>query len=211
MQPHLVVVEGAGKRQRTEVLAPAGAPAAQRIDAMWKMSFDAFMVIDEHRCFRRLNPAAAELLGATPEAILGARVDDFTPLPLLPRLEELWAELIREGWLEGTYEILRGDGRRSLVEFRAQTWFDTGQQVVAARHASSAATQDGHGTRRLLTPREREILQLAADGRSAQEIAGELSLRIGTVKTHFENVHAKLGVSNRAAAVAAALRLGLID
>lgn len=57
-----------------------------------------------------------------------------------------------------------------------------------------------------LTPREREILQLAADGLSGPEIADTLTLSAATVKTHFQNIYAKCGVSDRAGAVAKALR-----
>ncbi|MEA2365130.1 MAG: hypothetical protein QOI32_642 [Thermoleophilaceae bacterium] len=61
-----------------------------------------------------------------------------------------------------------------------------------------------------LTRRELEVLQLAARGNSGPRIAAELFLSPATVKTHFENIYAKLGVSDRAGAVAYALRLGLI-
>jgi len=62
-----------------------------------------------------------------------------------------------------------------------------------------------------LTSREREVLQLAADGRSAAEIAQALVLSPGTVKTHFQNIYLKLGAHERASAVAVGLRSGLIE
>jgi PAS domain S-box-containing protein len=62
-----------------------------------------------------------------------------------------------------------------------------------------------------LTRRELEVLQLAAHGLATHEIQSKLLLRHSTVKTHFEHIYAKLGVSNRVAAVATALREGLID
>ena len=55
------------------------------------------------------------------------------------------------------------------------------------------------------------MLTLAADGRSGPEIAEDLVLSPATVKTHFANIHEKLDVPNRTAAVARALKLGLID
>jgi two-component system nitrate/nitrite response regulator NarL len=61
-----------------------------------------------------------------------------------------------------------------------------------------------------LTAREREILQLAAQGMPGKAIAHALTLSPSTVKTHFENIYAKWGVSDRASAVAKALREGLI-
>ena len=62
-----------------------------------------------------------------------------------------------------------------------------------------------------LTPREQEILHLIAAGKSLPEIAKELFLGLATVKTHVQHLYEKLGVSDRAAAVATAMRRGLIE
>jgi DNA-binding CsgD family transcriptional regulator len=61
-----------------------------------------------------------------------------------------------------------------------------------------------------LSDRELEVLRLASDGLSGPEIADRLVISPSTVKTHFENVYEKLGVSDRPSAVALALRRGLI-
>ena len=61
-----------------------------------------------------------------------------------------------------------------------------------------------------LTARELEILRLTAEGCSAPDIAGALALSTATVKTHLQHAYAKLGVSERAAAVATAIRRGLL-
>ena len=62
-----------------------------------------------------------------------------------------------------------------------------------------------------LTPREQEILHLIAAGKSLPQIAEELFLGLTTVKTHVQHLYEKLGVSDRAAAVASAMRRGLIE
>lgn len=62
-----------------------------------------------------------------------------------------------------------------------------------------------------LTEREQEILRLIADGKSLPAIAKELYLGVTTVKTHVQHLYEKLGVSDRAAAVAAAMRRGLLE
>jgi DNA-binding NarL/FixJ family response regulator len=62
-----------------------------------------------------------------------------------------------------------------------------------------------------LTPREMEVLSLAARGLTSPEIAAELVVSPSTVKTHFANSREKLGVPNRTAAVALGIKLGLID
>jgi DNA-binding CsgD family transcriptional regulator len=64
--------------------------------------------------------------------------------------------------------------------------------------------------RRALTPREREVLQLAADGYATAEIGHALGITLGTTKTHFGRIYAKLGVGSRHAAVAEAIRQQVI-
>ncbi|MFC5996758.1 response regulator [Pseudonocardia hispaniensis] len=64
--------------------------------------------------------------------------------------------------------------------------------------------------RPLLSPREIQVLRLVAEGRSASEIGGELSLTVATVKSHLQRIYEKLEVSDRAAAVAVAMRRGLL-
>jgi DNA-binding CsgD family transcriptional regulator len=73
------------------------------------------------------------------------------------------------------------------------------------------ARRRGELDKPLLTPRELEILQLAAEGLSAPESAERLIIAPATVKTHLENIYAKLEVNDKPSAVAAALRLGLIE
>jgi two-component system nitrate/nitrite response regulator NarL len=65
--------------------------------------------------------------------------------------------------------------------------------------------------RPLLSPRERQILQLIAKGLSAPQIGRELQIGTGTVKTHILHLYEKLGVSERAAAVMEAMRQGLLE
>jgi DNA-binding CsgD family transcriptional regulator len=63
----------------------------------------------------------------------------------------------------------------------------------------------------VLRPRELEVLQLAARDLAATDIARELGISRATVKRHFEGAYARLGVSGRVAAVAQAMRQGLIS
>jgi two-component system, NarL family, nitrate/nitrite response regulator NarL len=63
----------------------------------------------------------------------------------------------------------------------------------------------------VLTVREIEVLRLIAEGLSAPDIAKELVLGVTTIKTHMHNIYAKLEVSDRAAAVAQAIRRGILQ
>ena len=65
--------------------------------------------------------------------------------------------------------------------------------------------------RPLLTKREQEVLRLVAEGCSALDTAKRLQLSQGTVKSHLQHLYQKLGVSDRAAAVAEAMRRGLLE
>ncbi len=62
-----------------------------------------------------------------------------------------------------------------------------------------------------LTPREIEVLELLAQGKTNPQIAEDFVLSVGTVKNHVEHIIAKLGVSDRTQAVVLALELGKIS
>jgi NarL family two-component system response regulator LiaR len=63
----------------------------------------------------------------------------------------------------------------------------------------------------LLTPRERQILQLLADGMSNAEVAAKLYISQETVKSHVRHILAKLEADTRTHAVAIAIRDSIID
>jgi two-component system, NarL family, nitrate/nitrite response regulator NarL len=62
-----------------------------------------------------------------------------------------------------------------------------------------------------LSDREHEVLRMIAEGMSAPEIGERIHLSTATVKTHLQHLYEKLGVSERAAAVAEGMRRGLLD
>ncbi len=62
-----------------------------------------------------------------------------------------------------------------------------------------------------LTAREIEVLRLVARGRSNSQIATELFVTVGTVKSHLHTISGKLGAANRVEAVARGRELGLLD
>ena len=65
-------------------------------------------------------------------------------------------------------------------------------------------------TYHLLTDREKEVLQLLAEGRSNKEVASELDLSLSTVETHRANLMQKLNLHNTAEVVLYAVRKGII-
>ena len=119
-----------------------------------------------------------------------------------------------------TYERLLARAGEALVAAGFEwAWAEgqamsLGQAVAYALEApqtpSGAPAPDRERGRRAgeLTGREVEVLRLVAEGKSNREIAALLVLSPKTVGRHLDNIYAKLGVSSRAAAVAA-LRRGL--
>jgi two-component system, NarL family, nitrate/nitrite response regulator NarL len=63
----------------------------------------------------------------------------------------------------------------------------------------------------VLSERERQVLEGFARGLSIPELAAELYLGASTVKTHTQRLYQKLGVNDRAAVVAEAMRRGLLE
>ena len=62
-----------------------------------------------------------------------------------------------------------------------------------------------------LSERERQVLEMIAEGMSAPEMGRRLFLSPATVRSHLQSLYEKLGVSDRAAAVAEAMRRGLLE
>jgi two-component system, NarL family, nitrate/nitrite response regulator NarL len=98
--------------------------------------------------------------------------------------------------LEAIRSVARG---QAVISAEAQTMM---ADEIRRRHLTSPE---------VLSAREREVLELLASGASAPEIARQLYLSPATVKSHLHNVYEKLGVSERAAAVAEGMRRGLIS
>jgi two-component system, NarL family, nitrate/nitrite response regulator NarL len=89
-----------------------------------------------------------------------------------------------------------------------------GETVLPAELHSGLADEirrRGAGTGPKLSAREQEVLRLTAEGCSAAEIGERIYITAGTVKTHLQGAYHKLGVSDRAAAVAEAMRRGLLE
>jgi DNA-binding CsgD family transcriptional regulator len=118
-----------------------------------------------------------------------------------------------------THAGQRAEGHRLAGRIDAE-----GAETAAARKARQAAERARVNARRLrarettgavappsLTPREIDVLRLASHGLTYAEMAEHLAVTPATVRTHLKNVYPKLGAGDKAGAVAAALRHGIID
>ena len=116
--------------------------------------------------------------------------------------------------LRRAWATARGLGARPLlaeVELLARrARIALAPDPVAAGPAGSAVAQPAApGDELGLTPREREVLALVAEGRTNRQIAEALFISDKTASVHVSNILAKLGVANRAEAAATVHRLGL--
>jgi two-component system, NarL family, nitrate/nitrite response regulator NarL len=80
--------------------------------------------------------------------------------------------------------------------------------LASPSHGSARYVDDQR--RHVLTPRQMEVLRLVAEGCTDHEIARALYIRTRTATSHMTDIFDKLGVNCRAAAVANAIRRGLI-
>jgi DNA-binding NarL/FixJ family response regulator len=93
---------------------------------------------------------------------------------------------------------------------RALEAIRSGRRYVDPALASAFGSEGGRG-RVVLTDREREVLELLAEGQSHEEIGRRLNISSETVRTHARKASERLGASTRTQAVATALRLRLIS
>jgi DNA-binding CsgD family transcriptional regulator len=183
------------------------------VSVLCRTALCALALVDDSRRYVRVNEGTEELLGAPRKTILERRIDQFTFPENLADLELFWATLERDGELTGTGVLMRGDGTRAHAEFRAHWSFAPHRHLLALREVRLPARQRAasEGGMPRLTAREQEVLQLSAEGFSTDEIAGQLVVSAGTIKTHLHHIYGKLGARDRVSAVAIALRHGFIS
>jgi DNA-binding CsgD family transcriptional regulator len=174
------------------------------------------LMVDGQRRFLEANRPARLAFRLSLDELRSYTVDELSPPEQLAVMERAWARLLDTGHVAGPYQLAGRDGSRLDIFCYARS------NVLPGLHLAAIAPADwpedelgtveggGHNPSSSLTPREIEVLALAADGFSGPELAQALVLSRATVSTHFQNIYAKLEVRSRAAAVAKAMRLGAI-
>lgn len=119
--------------------------------------------------------------------------------------EQLAAEMLESG---ADAVVLKEAPLADVV--RALEAIRSGRRYVDPALASTIGQGRGRG-RVVLTDREREVLELLAEGQSHEEIGRRLNISSETVRTHARKASERLGASTRTQAVATALRLRLIS
>jgi DNA-binding NarL/FixJ family response regulator len=171
-------------------------------------------VVDGVTATRQLTAAGATpAAGAAPgDAAGGTRVPPVLALTTFDDDEAL-AGMLRAGAAGFILKGVSAEELQRAVRIVAEggAWLDpavTGR-VLAAYREGPARQASRPAALGLLTAREREVLALIGAGRTNAEIARELFVGEGTVKSHVNHVFAKLSLRDRAAAVIFALDHGL--
>jgi DNA-binding NarL/FixJ family response regulator len=103
------------------------------------------------------------------------------------------------------------DAIRSLSEHKPFFTSKVSEVLFAEMLSRSGATPQATQTSRRLTPREREIVQLLAEGNSNKKVAGVLGISIRTAETHRASVLRKLHLDSLASLVRYAIRNKIIE
>jgi two-component system nitrate/nitrite response regulator NarL len=167
---------------------------------------------------RELAPQVAvldmRLPGLDGLQVLNAVTRDELPTRVLFLSASGDAELVYRAVQGGAAGYFRKEADRQVIldaiaaAARGATVIEPGLQAGVFDQIRVRAADDD---RPLLTAREREVLTLMAEGASGPQIADRLIIALPTVKTHQARLYEKLGVSDRAAAVAEAMRRGLLE
>ncbi|MEL6526827.1 MAG: response regulator transcription factor, partial [Chloroflexota bacterium] len=119
-------------------------------------------------------------------------------------------EQLGDGVLEGmiSTELVRQEaekrGQGAEIIATIQRLLDSTDTTIEREAIASTALIEP------LTEREEQILRFIAAGLTNREIADQLTVAVGTVKTHAHNLYSKLGVSNRTEATSRAHELNLV-
>ena len=125
-------------------------------------------------------------------------------------------ESVRRALVAGAAGYLLKNSDRSELELALRTVArgDTWLSPSLTKRVVKALTQGGQpatgGPLQVLTPRQREVLQLVAEGHSNKEIASRLNVALKTVETHRTELMERLGIHGVAGLVRYAIQVGLV-
>jgi two-component system, NarL family, nitrate/nitrite response regulator NarL len=154
-----------------------------------------------------------EMPGIDGLGVVRATVRDGLPTRVLLLSAHTDSPIVYQALQEGAAGYVSKDARRPEI---VQAVLDVarGRTVVPPAVAAGLAGEirmRAQSQGPVLSERERQVLQAFARGLSMPQVAAELFIGVSTVKTHTQRLYEKLGVSERAAAVAEAMRRGLLE
>jgi two-component system, NarL family, nitrate/nitrite response regulator NarL len=165
---------------------------------------------------RELHPQVALLDVTMPELdgveVLGAIVDEGLPTRVVLLSAYLSAHAVFRGMTRGAsgYLTKAADRDEILEALSAAARGEVQMPPEVQAELVGELRRHVAGDQPRLTPREFEVLRMVSEGLTTPEIARQLVLGVATVKSHLQTLYDKLGVSDRASAVAVAMRQGIL-
>ena len=147
-----------------------------------------------------------KLDGVSATARIGERWPDVRVLVLTT--SDSGADILRAVEAGATGYVLKDAPREEL--FGAVRAAAEGKPLLASDVAAHLMQRVRWPSEEVLSGREIEVLELVSQGKSNKEIAGQLWISETTVKSHLLHIYGKLEASDRASAVAAALKRGIL-
>jgi DNA-binding CsgD family transcriptional regulator len=190
---------------------------APKLETIFEHGPVPMVMVDGTRRYVEVNRPARLWFRLSLDEMRRFAIGDLKRGPPGGTMERNWARLLGVGYIAGRYPVDGSDGSPVDVVYCALARILPGLHLIAFAAADRPEGEVGAvvaldpDSDARLTAREIEVLALAAQGLSGPDLAEVLTLSPTTVNTHFKNIHAKLQVRTRAAAVAKAMRLGLID
>jgi PAS domain S-box-containing protein len=184
--------------------------------AAFTQSRNPMVLLDDARSIVEANGAFLKLLGYARDDLVGKPGYRFV-VGGATLSARAWAQRLAVGHFTGKTELVCANGNSVVVQWGVDTEVVTGRRLVLlvalttsrwGRHfRRSIPSEPDPGE---LTEREREVVQLVAQGRTGPEIADELHIAHGTVRRHVHNAMTKTGARSRAQLVAKALADGRV-
>jgi DNA-binding CsgD family transcriptional regulator len=162
----------------------------------------AIVIADDDGTVVAQNASARQMMGAGAGSACWDVVPAVEDAEGLPCRRGCVRELLRSGLERSQQAEVRVRGRRHGL-----TCVPLGDQVVCMLTSAASSAPDSW---ELLTPRERNVLQMLADGETTGSAAKKLEISESTVRTHVEHMRLKLGAKTRAALVSLGYRLGFL-
>lgn len=171
-------------------------------------SFDASIATEVARARGGLLAARGDADGALAAWQRGLDLDALSARPLpRARLELVTAGHLRRTGQRSTAAELLQQAAERLRRAGALLWLERCERELAAC-GLNPRKRSRHGAAAVLTPQERMVARLAAEGHTNREVAEELYISVKTVEHHLSRVYVKLGVQGRVQ-MAAALPVAL--
>lgn len=153
------------------------------------------------------------LRGLTGQQVLDLAVERGVRTRFLFLSDQLDSDVVFDALAHGAASYMSKDADSDAISSAvvAVAGGETVLSMDVQKSLASAIRRRTGGPHAALTPRERTVLSLAAEGISTREIATRLGVSSATVKAHLKGIYIKLDVPDRTSAVASALRRGLLD